>query len=350
MTLTQNYPQLKKLPQWLTVLLVALLGFALAKLLWMFLTPEEKVVTRAVSTQSSTIAKPKKKQNYGKIIAGQHLFGVVKKKVVKAKPKPKKKVVKAPPKPPAVVIPKITVKLFGIMSYSSQTSGYALLSFNGQPQKVYSLGESLEKKDKKNKDKKKKIFISEITAEKVIVNNHGKFEEFLLSKYSKLSGGNNQPTRTDVLVAGPGGFKPSIAPPGYNKKRMKSPPKAKPKPKPSPVPPKSTPNSDEFSVKNMSKFREEMMADPSKLMEIANAQPYTKDGKLIGFRVRAGKRRRVFRQLGLRNGDIVKEVNGIVIDSSEKGIMLMSELSGASDLSITVLRGKRELHLPTLHF
>ena len=100
----------------------------------------------------------------------------------------------------------------------------------------------------------------------------------------------------------------------------------------------------------MATFREQVMANPAKLMEVATAEPFSKDGNFLGFRVSPGKQRRFFRQLGLRNGDVVKEVNGIQMDSPEKGLMLMSELSGASDLNITVLRGTRDVQLPTLHF
>lgn len=343
MTLTQNYPQLKKLPQWLTAILVVLLSITLAKLLWLFLTPAEKTVAPLVSTQQGELAKPKKQPNYGKIIERQHVFGVVKKeeKVVAIK----QPVTVAPTVAPVAVVPKITVKLFGIMSYSSQASGYALLSFNSQPQKVYSLGENLD--DKAKKDDEKKIFISEITAEKVVVNNHGKFEPFLLPRTTKGTG--QVAIKTNVLVLGPSSAKPPTVQPTKRTVQPTQSPEVPP-PVSSPAVAESMSKKDDFSVKDLSVFREKMMADPTKLMEIANARPYIREGKLIGFKVRAGKRRDVFRQFGLRNGDIVKEVNGIQLDSNEKGMMLMGELSGASEVSITVLRGKREVQLPTLHF
>ena len=344
MTLTQNYPQLKKLPQWLTVLLIVLLGITLAKLLWMVLTPEDKIVMQVVSTQNNARLKPKKQQNYGRIIANQHLFGVVEKKVVA--PPPTQAVQIAEPKKPEVVIPKLNVKLFGIMSYSGKTSGYALLSYNRKGQAVYEVGDNLNKDDKE-----KKVFIHSISAEKVVISNHGQLEDVLLPKNSEFSskGGvviaanassiNNPPasippprtrakTPNDFMLGG----SPAIAESQQPRKAVRA------------------TKSDAFSIKNMAEFRNKVMADPSKLMEIATAQPYRKEGQMMGFRVRPGKNRRAFRQLGLRNGDVVKDVNGIAMDSAEKGLMLMSELAGASELSITVLRGKREVQLPTLHF
>ena len=355
MTLTQNHPQLKKLPQGLTLLLVFLLGISLAKLLWIFLTPEEKIATQTASVENTAIAKPLQQQNYGKIIAGQHLFGVIEKKVVVVAPAQPVKVVAPPP----VVVPKLNVKLFGIMSYNKKESGYVLLSYNGKPQKVYSVGEVLD-----DKDTEKKVFISEVTSEKVVISNHGNLESFFLPK--RAGAGGTRVVGAPAIAANAKASSPSAASSSSaqavsmnNSVRASTPP---PNLMPPPINPpslqpmgggataESSIKKEEFSVKNMAEFREKIMADPSKLMEIASAQPYSKDGQLIGFRVRAGKHRRIFRQLGLRNGDIVKEVNGMKIDSPEKGIMLMSELSGASDLSITVLRGKREVQLPTLHF
>ena len=333
MTLTQNYPQLKKIPQWLTTLLVILLGITLAKLLWMFLTPAESMTAKTPTATNNAIVKPKKQPNYGKIIADQHLFGKVSKKVV-ATTAPTK--VNTPP--PVAVAPKLNIKLYGIMSYNKKTSGYALLSFNGKPQKVYAVNDSL--------DKEKKIIVSDVTTEKVIISNHGKLEEFSLPKTFTKS--------TGVAIPANAMLNNDKAPASHNPAMAVAPPMPATRPfmpragiqKPNISPD----NSNAPSVKNMSSFREQVMANPAKLMEVASAEPFSKDGNFLGFRVRPGKQRRFFRQLGLRNGDVIKEVNGIQIDSPEKGLMIMSEISGASDLNITVLRGTRDVQLPTLHF
>ncbi len=347
MTLTQHYPQLKKLPHWLTALLLVFLSIILADLLWMVLTPEDKQQIQIVSTQNHARVKHKQQPNYGKIIANQHLFGVVEKKVVVAPPPRAVKV--ATPKPPVVTIPKLNVKLFGIMSYSNKKSGYALLSYNRQAQAVYSVGEAL---DKKEKGKEQKVFIHSVSAEKVVISNHGQLEDFSLPKRLGLNtkGGiaiatntslNNPPTSASAAI------KPRARTPNNF---MFDGGVTAVSASPQPIKMAKSSQSTAFSIKNIAEFRDKVMADPSKLMEIATAQPYSKNGQILGFRLRPGKNRRAFRQLGLRNGDIVKDVNGIALDSLEKGIMLMSELAGASELNITVLRGKREVQLPTLHF
>ena len=341
MTLTQNYPQLKKIPHWLTAFFVVLLAITLAQLFWIILTPKEKAITQITSPQNNTVFKHKRQPNYGKIIARHHLFGVLEKKPIVVPPLPAKVAVT---KKPAIVVPKLNVKLFGIMSYSNQSSGYVLLSYNRKPQAVYAINEALDKKDKE-----KKVFIKSISAEKVVISNHGHLEEFSLPKPIGSNGKNTVAIAANASVNNP---TPSAS--AAIRNRARTPNNFIPNRPIAPSIPahssKAVRTTNLFSSNNMSEFRDKVMADPSKLMEIATAAPYSKNGQIIGFRVRAGKNRRAFRQLGLRNGDIVKEVNGIALDSTEKGMMLMSDLAGASELSITVLRGKREVQLPTLHF
>ena len=332
MTLTQNYPQLKKFPQWLTTLLVILLGITLAKLLWLFLTPELKVLSQANIVQSNGPKGVKQQPNYGKMIADQHLFGVVKKQVVKVKPAPVKAAPTAAPKVVEKVIPPLNVKLYGLFSYSKKDAGFVLLSFKGGPQKVYEKGGELAKN----------VYILDVLSDKVIISNHGKPEEFQLPKVFK--GGSLKANVSAPPVSLPGSAPPPKSPPSRVSFGMGGTPKSPP-PRPS-----ESATGGTLSVKNMSKFREEVMANPAKLMDVATVAPYSKNGQFLGFKVTPGKQRRFFRQLGLRRGDVVKDVNGIQLDSAEKGVMLMGEISGAADLNITVLRGTREIQLPTLHF
>ena len=263
MTLTQNYPQLKKVPQWLTTLLVILLGISLAKLLWMFLTPIESVAIQTPVNANRTISKPKKQQNYGKIIADQHLFGKVERKIA---PPPQPQQIKAPP--PVVSIPALNVKLHGIMSYNKKSTGYALLSYNGKAQQVYAVNDAL--------DDDKKIIVISISKEKVVISNHGKAEEFVLPRDTLAKNDTSTPSPNNSSF----GNRSISPPPGVNSTAL-SPTK--------PFMPQAgiqkNKSGNTPSIKNMAKFREQVMADPSKLMEVANAAPYSKDGVFIGFRL-----------------------------------------------------------------
>lgn len=345
MTLTQNYPQLKKLPYLLTTLLVIFLGIVLAKLLWMILTPEQNAALKPATAQKGVTDQPKRQPNYGHLIANQHLFGEIEKEVVPLDaPPPEAKPVEVYV-PPPVVIPKLNVQLHGIMSYNKKDTGYALLTYEGQGQKVYAVGEYLADK----------VVITKITADKVVIGNHGSLEEFVLPITSYDTNGiailanskKKEKPETTTAEAPPSAMSATSAPP---------PPSSVPLPNASFSSSQKTMgntgdhNPNDYSIEHMAQFREKAMADPSKLMEVASASPYKKNGELLGFRVRPGKQRKFFRQLGLRNGDVITEINGVKLDNMANSMSLMGTLSGASELKITVLRASREIPLPTLNF
>ena len=291
-----------KLPGFINLVLVIILGILAAKLMWMILTPAKKLDYQVQKTGVVSGAQ-RKVVNYGKLIADQHLFGEIKKAVA----------VKSPPKAveePAPAPKKLNLKLHGIVAYNNK-KGFALISLNGGSQKVFGENEEIEKG----------VVVTKIYPEKVVLNNHGKLEDLLLPvKKIKDKG---SATASLPSPAGAQSFRANAAPPaiapGHSLQRAGS--------------------------VNLSAFREKVMADPRKLMDIGRPSPAIENGQFIGFRVQPGSQRKLFRQLGFRPNDIIMEVNGIVLDDPSKGAMVLGELAQASDLSIKVKRGNQELYL-----
>ena len=286
-----------KLPGFISLLLVIVLGIAVAKLMWLIITPKTKAITFSQSN-ISTISKPKQKINYGKLIANQHLFGVI--KVKKSEPVTKAANAEAALK---VAPTKLNLKLHGIVAYKKSKGGYALISSAGKPQKVYGKGDEVEKG----------VTVSKVFSDKVVLNNHGKSEDLLLP--INMSG---------QSMSRPPGMNGDIPQPGINM---------------------SAPSSPNTGAPDLSSFREEMLADPSKLMRVARGSPAIVDGQFVGFRIQPGSRRKLFRKLGFRPNDIITEVNGIVLDDMSKGAMIIGELSQASSLSVKVKRGNQEISI-----
>lgn len=86
-------------------------------------------------------------------------------------------------------------------------------------------------------------------------------------------------------------------------------------------------------------IRDEILTDPSKASQYIRVQPANVNGQLKGFRVYPGRERGAFNQLGLRPGDLVTQVNGIQLDDSQKALQMLTELSKANSVSLTVERG-----------
>ncbi|MEE9326827.1 MAG: type II secretion system protein GspC [Cocleimonas sp.] len=292
--------QKPKLPSFVNLILVIILGVSLAKLMWLVLSPAKEVDTSFSSAGEVTNINSKS-VDYGKQIANQHIFGVIKKK-------PVVKQAKAPPKPvkKAVVRTKLNLKLHGIVAYKSK-SGLALISKDNGSQKVFGKGEKIQEG----------VTITNILPEKVILDNNGQVEELILpkkkvSKNSKSKRGaltqhnlpGSQPVRKSAKASMLGQKQPSV---------------------------------------NLGSFRQKVVKNPAILMQVARPTPTIVDGKFIGFRVQPGTDRKMFRKLGFRANDIIIEVNGIVLDDASKGAMVYEELKQAADVSITVQRGAEQI-------
>lgn len=72
------------------------------------------------------------------------------------------------------------------------------------------------------------------------------------------------------------------------------------------------------------------------LLASLNITPYMQDGKVNGFIVNNIPSNSLPSQLGIRNGDVVQRVNGVLIDSVNRGYQLFSTLSSSKTSSVTV--------------
>lgn len=293
-----------KLPGFISLLLVVVLGIIAAKLMWLIITPKQQSTGQTQAVENVAI-QSKEKINYGKLIANQHLFGVVevKKAPVIEAPKAAATTKAAPTK--------LNLKLHGIVAYKNSKGGYALISSSSGQQKVYGVGDTLQDG----------VTVSEIFSNKVALDNRGKSEELLLPVKDTRTTKRQKPTTTNS---------PNL--PGINDRN-----------------PKSSQLNNPANV-DLGAIRQEALSSPQKLLEIASPSPAIVNGKFLGFRVQPGRKRKLFRQLGFRPNDIIVEVNGILLDDASKGAMVLGELSQASDLSITVKRGSQEISLPPLQF
>ena len=288
-----------KLPIFISLIMVTVLGIAAAKLMWL-LGPRSEQSTGQVQAIENITIQTNEKINYGKLIADQHLFGVVEvKKAPSVKPLNTIE--------PAKVTPtKLNLRLHGIVSYKNSKGGYALISSSSGPQKVYGKGDTLQDG----------VTVSEIFSDKVVLDNRGKNEELLLPVKNKQSTRKQRPTASNS---------PSLT--GVNYKTPYS---------------KKLNNSTNI---DLSSIRQAALSDPRKLFDVASPSPAIVNGTFLGFRVQPARNRKLFRQLGFRPNDIIAEVNGIILDDASKGAMVFGVLAQASDLSVTVMRGSQEVFI-----
>ena len=92
-------------------------------------------------------------------------------------------------------------------------------------------------------------------------------------------------------------------------------------------------------------YRARMAEDPQTLLDLARPVPFSDANGFAGFRLFPGNKPALFRELGLQPGDLVKEVNGVVLDNALRGAEIMQALNTQTQLSLRILRGAEEVNL-----
>jgi len=81
------------------------------------------------------------------------------------------------------------------------------------------------------------------------------------------------------------------------------------------------------------------------LMKQARMEPHVVNGKTDGFEVKMLRPNTIFTSLGLQLGDIVKQVNGLSLDSPEKALQIFQQLREAQHIVVAVIRDNAPLSL-----
>ncbi|HPQ96644.1 MAG: hypothetical protein KDI44_05205 [Thiothrix sp.] len=89
-------------------------------------------------------------------------------------------------------------------------------------------------------------------------------------------------------------------------------------------------------------FREQVMENNLNLLKVVRPSPARENGQLIGFRIRPGSNRVLFQQTGLRSGDIVTEINGMPLSNNNLSRQAMQNLASSSGATLTVLRNGQQ--------
>lgn len=81
------------------------------------------------------------------------------------------------------------------------------------------------------------------------------------------------------------------------------------------------------------------------MMRAARMVPWTKDGKMEGFKLYAIRPGSVVALLGFSNGDTVHEINGFPLSSVEETLKVLAKVRAASSLELTMTRRGQPLSL-----
>lgn len=176
------------------------------------------------------------------------------------------------------------LNLLGILANSKNKAASRALISNGSEEKPYSINDAVGSG----------VTLYAIFVDRVVLSRNGQFETLRLDK--------NQPSSAEAPLAVSG---------------------------------------DDGAASSLAQVRAQMLANPAKAQDYIRIQPAPNVGGngQMGYRIFPGRDRSVFSAAGLRAGDVVTAINGVQLDDPSKSLQLLSDLSQASSVTLTVQRG-----------
>lgn len=315
---------LERAPDFVSFGLVIVLGFLLAKLVWMIFPAEPRLpVAEVVSNSNAAGGETAARRDLGQEIAAAHLFGVY----------------TADNNEPVVadVRPtQLNLKLQGVFAAAGQR-GYAVIEEGGQ-QTAYAAGDALGGG----------VTLEQILPESVLLRRNGVLEKLELPKQAlpdvtsasfiadepppDMENYEEPPMEMEMEMPPPEMFQPSegAIPPPQPDRDMS----------PGMMEPAQTDGN------SLSQFRDAVLNNNMRLLEVASPQPYERDGQFLGFQLTPGSNVAMFNQLGLQSGDVVTAINGTPLSNPATAMKVLQEVATASQVNLSVTRNGQELNLP----
>ena len=90
---------------------------------------------------------------------------------------------------------------------------------------------------------------------------------------------------------------------------------------------------------------DQQLNDFSKLLNQARVEPSFVNGEHIGYKIRAIDKGSLYEKLGLKNNDVIQQINGENIDSPEKAFGLLKMLRNEREINLKIKRGNNQQNL-----
>lgn len=264
-----------------TWLLVILLAWILGRLVWSVAQP----ATGPSPWQAKTVSVSASNRSGFQVsdVLGMNLFGRYQQNAPVVKKEPVKQ--DAPET-------RLNLTLVGVVASSSPQTSLAVITNRGK-QNTYGLNEAIEGT---------RATLQAVYVDRVIIRNSGRDETLMLD-----------------------GVK-------FSKEQSRSAPVTKKVSKSSRAP-----------SSELGKIKQEILEKPQTLFSYIRLSQVKRDGELVGYRVNPGKERALFDAVGLKANDLAVSLNGNDLTDPSVMAKLWTELSQATDFTLTVER-EGQLH------
>ncbi|MCI0517410.1 MAG: type II secretion system protein GspC, partial [Woeseiaceae bacterium] len=249
------------LPKWIVLLLVVAIAWKLAQILWMLVpgSAGSDALYPVPSEAGVSVNRAQPVQANVQAIAASHLFGV-------AAPDA------APPPPPDpaenLAETRLSLSLKGTIAATDQRDSVAIIADQSNEDKVYLVGDPI----------MSGTSLHAVYRDRVVLNENGVLKELNLPRDFPTS---SQPARRNVATTT-----------------------------------RTSVSEDADSIQNV------VAQNVTKLADVIRPTPYFVAGQQQGYRVYPGRDRKQFAALGLRPGDLIKDIDGAALTDPQQAMQI----------------------------
>ena len=264
-----------------STLLIIACAWLLVEITWMFFPQDELSAVPAVQTARPSINKQAQQDSFRQLTSA-NVFGVSEKAAVTQQ-------AKAPET-------KLNLTLKGVLAATPMEIASAIIAQgkNGK-EEIYGIGDKMPGG----------VAIKEIHPEYVVLERNGRLETLKLQKVSGVDG----------------------LSPGTRSNQRSG---------------RYTPASPAAALKDI---RSNILKNPTSFGEYALPVVVKENGKQIGYRLKPQQKGQMLSELGIENGDVITQINGVKLNNQQNGISALRKLSTAKNLNIVVKRNGAEVPL-----
>ena len=266
------------LPRWVALVLVIAIAWQLARIIWM-LMPGSSAGDQIVPppTQAANPAASSQGRPNVEAIAAAHIFGEAN--------------AEDEPPPPQIenhenlAETRLSLSLKGTIAAADQDASIAIIADAANEEKIYGVRDSVAPG----------TTLHAIYTDRVVLNRSGTLEVLKLPKEFPQGTPAVRRTATSVTRA-------------------------------------SAPSANPNSLQNV------ITQNVTRLADVIRPTPYYVSGQMQGYRVYPGRDRRQFAALGLRPGDLIKDIDGQALTNPQQATQIFQNLGSAEQVSVTVDR------------
>lgn len=190
---------------------------------------------------------------------------------------------------------KLNLQLQGLISSDNAAEARAIIAA-GSEQSLYRIGEEI--KDNRG------VKLAKVMDQRIILDNNGHFESLWL--YSEEDFKNSASARKTSHQVPRSGRPPAAKAPPVDRSIARS-------------------------------------QIPKSISDVVRFSVHREDGSMVGYKIRPGRDRALFEQVGLKTGDVVTTVNGRAMTDPKQLREVYQDLKTATEANLVVRRGDNEL-------